>query len=371
MAELVLHIGTKKTGTTFLQRYLRANVAELQKVGWTYPEFFNDENHIALVLPFQHKVTRYHKERSMIDAKSKAQSAEQWAAILAERVKPDARWIITSENFSSRLQSAPEVHDVFTFLRRFFDTITVVVSFRRQDFVFPSLYAQSVKANGYTNWSWEFCQRHLAKFDYYAMYQRWSAAFGSHNLHSLPYLESSKTDNAQILARFAVASGIEFGPDWEMPTEAIVNPSLSAEGIAFLRAVKPAVPRWNLDNSSNQGQRQLGITRLMELTPGPSFRPGPEVIDRLTHYYSNSNADLLEKLPHDDLWQEWLGQPKSSTEHQSAVPGISSQRVDELMLALSGPGAPVDWVRVDPAPKRLRRRISGGRRMRNSEQHHE
>lgn len=355
MAELVLHIGTIKTGSSFLQRYLSTNVSTLERSGWNYPDFLGHENHRVLCLPFEEVVTIDHVQRSMVDSASRARSADRWAQQFSEHVKPGQRWIITAERFSSRLQSPTEVQAAVGFLRRFFDDITVVVFFRRQEFVLPSAYSQFVKASGSRDWSWEFCEMRLPAFDYDAMYQRWSEAVGPDNIRAVPYLESSKRDPGKLLTEFAAASGIVIGPGWVTPTESKANSSLSAEGIALMKAINPYVPRLNPDNSSNRTQRQKVIERVMDLTQGLSFRPGPEVVDRLTQYYLSSNEQLVSRLPTDQAWQEWLDQPAGGDGHAVEVPDISADRVAELMVALSEPAGPVAWGRAETRPVPLRR----------------
>lgn len=353
MAELVLHIGTKKTGTTFLQRYLQVNRPMLKRAGWTYPDFLGDANHMALALPFEERITKDHQTRSMLDGRGRARAAERLGAQLSKRVRPGQRWIITSEQFSSRLQSPAQVQAAAGFLRKYFDEITVVVFFRRQEFVFPSIYSQRVKAGGHQRWSWRFCERRLPELDYDAMYRRWSDCVGAANIVALPYFEADKRNAGQLLAAFGSASGIEFGPDAVMPTESRANRSLSAEGIAFLRAINRYVPPIGPDGTPNHRQRSKVLEGVMELTPGPSFNPGPDVIDRVTAAYERANDRLLTHLPQDGaskaLWAQWLGQSPQTAEQVAEV-DISADRVVQLMVALAGPGGPVAWGRADGKP---------------------
>lgn len=358
MAELVLHVGTKKTGTSFLQRYLSSNLAVLRASGWMYPEFLRNENHLSLALPFEEKVTNEHRQRSLFDASSRARSADRWARQLREHVKPGQKWIITSEHFSSRLQRPEEVQDAVDFLHKFFDDITVVMFFRRQEFVYPSSYSQSIKAGDVLPWGWEYCEKHLNEYDYDSMYGRWSGSVGVEKVHALPYFESYKRDTGEFLSKFGSASGIDFGPKWVVPKESKANRSLSAEGVVFLRAINPYVPRLKADDSSNNRRRQIVIERVMELTEGPSFHPGPEFIDRLTQCYLNSNASMVSRMPDSHSWQAWLDQPVGQSNSDSGEAQMSASRVAELMVALSEPIGPVAWGQPDGRPLRLRQLAS-------------
>ncbi len=358
MAQLVLHIGTKKTGTTLLQNSLAKNLEKLQAAGWSYPDFLEHRNHSVLALPFQRNITDLHHRYEIA-------SPEQIKAKLAmisknfnKQVKPDSTWIITSEYFSSRLQSDEEVEDVITFLRRFFDRIDVVVAFRRQEFVFPSVYSQRTKEDWPATWSWEFCEKHLPTLEYPSMFDRWNSAAGVDSVSTIAYLEEHKRDGMWLLKQFGAATGIPMNESWTIPDDSAANRSLSAEGIAFLNLVNPYVPRKKSDGSSNMFLRRALIKRVAELTPGASFKPGVEVIDRITENYYASNRELVSRLPANDMWAQWLDQDARTMETQGEVPALDAGRAIELMVAMAEPNGPISWGRVDAKPPRMQEFLS-------------
>ena len=352
LSELVLHIGTKKTGTTFIQRYLNANSAKLQKQGWQYPAFVDNANHLRYAVPFQKTITKEHRQRGIVDDASRAEFIEAIDAELAAHVKPDHRWIMSSEHFSSRLQTREEVEQAVGLLRRHFDQITVVVMFRRQEFMFPSIYSQTIKDGGSAAWSWEFCEARLSELDYAAMLARWTDAVGAANIRAKPYLEARKGGD-EFLRDFGALTGISFGVDWVKPRDLAANQSLNAEGIAFMRVVNPYIPFLRADDSPNYGLRQAAITEVMKLTTGPGFRPGPEVIDKITDSYAATNADFVQSLGSTEQWREWLDQPIHSGRPPVDVPDISAERVAALMVQLAEPNGPVAWGRPAGRPLRL------------------
>jgi hypothetical protein len=354
MAKLVLHIGTKKTGTTSLQQYLRANADRLAAEGWMYPDFIANPNHMVLALPFQQSVSIAHVARSMHEPAGKARSAAEMAAKFRERLAPDQRWIVTSEFFSTRLQTPYEVQDAVDYFRTMFDEIAVVVFFRRQEFLLPSVYSQTAKDGDKAEWGWQFCEDRLSQFDYCAMYERWADAVGEQNITAIPFLESFKRDSQAMLEQFSAASGMHFGSDWVVPRELKANKSLSGEGIAFLNAVNSYIPQIKSDRTSNHYHRSRVVERVMDLTQGPSFHPEAQIIDRLRLYYQDSNAGLVAKLPKTGQWSPWLEQraKHSTTESNNLV--VTPERVAELMVALSAPNGPVDWGQPDSKPLRLR-----------------
>ncbi|MEI8080959.1 MAG: hypothetical protein WCI74_03850 [Actinomycetes bacterium] len=354
MAKLVLHIGTKKTGTTSLQHYLKANSERLAETGWMYPDFIANPNHLVLALPFQQADSIAHVARSIHGPAGRDRSAASWAAKFRERLQPDQRWVITSEFFSTRLQTPHEVQDAVDYFRTLFDDITVVVFFRRQEFLLPSVYSQTAKDGDRTEWGWKFCEDRLSQFDYFAMYERWASAVGEQNVRAIPYMESFKHEPQRTLEQFSAASGIKFGADWVVPRESSSNKSLSGEGIAFLNVVNPYIPQVKTDNTSNHHQRRSVVRRAAELTEGPGFRPEAEIIDRLRQHYQASNEQLVAKLPKTGEWSSWLEQRPKLNKSGSNNLVVTPERVAELMVSLAAPNGPVDWGQPDSKPLRLR-----------------
>jgi hypothetical protein len=148
-----------------------------------------------------------------------------------------------------------------------------------------------------------------------------------------------------------------------MPPRDDANASLSAEGIAFMRVVNPYLPFLRPDDRSNYTLRQAAIGKVMALTPGPNFHPGPEVLDQITEHYAAGNAALVEALGDGPEWADWLAQPIHSGKPPVAVPQIRPERVAELMVAISEPDGPVAWGRPAGRPVRVKELVrDAGRR---------
>lgn len=350
MATLYLHIGTHKTGSTYLQNYLKENVDGLRRQGWSYPEFLGSPNHLSLPFIFEGRITPIYQVVGLGDEAALAAAKQQWVDGLTANVTPDSRWIITSEFFTRRFVRREQVDAVIEFLRQWFDEIIVVAYIRRQEYILPSIYSQDVKAGRQWDWSWEYCEERFPTIDYNAIYDLWNDAEGVNEVRMVPFLESSKRDNRKVLEQFTELTGVEFRADWVEPPKLKSNRSLSVEGIAFLWAINPHLPRIATSGRSNRPFRGRVMERIMDLTPGSTFNPADDLIERVHEHFRDSNQAFIEKLPQNPLWSDWLDQPTHDDKPQALIPTLSAERTADLMITLSQPSGPIAWGEEDKRP---------------------
>ena len=343
MTDLVLHIGSIKTASTYIQAVLHENVDRLESAGWLIPDFLGGTHHYLIALPFE-PPPPYHLKLGWLDADQVSDLRRDLAQKFAQEVKPGRKWIITSERLSAHLNSDERVEDLIGFLSQYFDRITVVFALRRQDFMLPSVYSQEIKAGTVPDWSLEWFERHdkMDRFDLLGMVRRWSRAVGEENLVCVPYFESDKSKPTVFLEKSLAAMGIDFDQTWKLPDNARAkNRSLSAEGAEFLKTVNPFIPRVMPDSNNNKIRSKM-IRRVMEITDGPkmTFPPGPLV--EIRQRYADDNQEVVERLGGGDEWQRWLEEPLKAG---SAVEGfeLTAARTVELMVETAVPNGPVDW----------------------------
>ncbi len=366
MARLVLHIGTKKTGSTLIQNSLLKNHERLTAAGWSYPDFTRDRNHAEFALCFQEQRTYVHRKYELDSPELIAAKLSELDKHLTKRVTPGSKWIMSSEFFSTRLLTNAQVAKCVEFLRRHFDEIEVVAVVRRQEYVLPSVYSQYVKAGSDVDWSWEFCEKQRPFFDCAAILERWSGAVGRAGVHVFPFLEDKKRDAHWLMDKFGSITGIPIDSSWEMPGDDGANRSLSAEGIAFLQHTNRYIPRWNPDGSSNLVTRGRAVARISGLTSGPAYMPSSDTLTRIRESYRESNDRLVASLPDRDGWEQWLAQDPVGTSKQVDVPVLEPSRLVELMVEMSEPAGPISWGRVGARPARMHQLASERLRLRTS-----
>jgi hypothetical protein len=180
----------------------------------------------------------------------------------------------------------------------------------------------------------------------------WNNVDGVDEVRFVPFIESNKSNTRALLDQFSEMTGIAFRPDWVKPVPRKSNRSLSVEGVAFLRAINPHLPRITSEGRSNRPFRGRVVERIMDLTPGPTFNPADDIIEHVHQHFLASNRAVIDKLPTNPDWGKWLAQPTHDDKPQALVPSLTAARTADLMIALSQPTGPVAWGEKDKRPIR-------------------
>lgn len=164
MTTIYLHIGTHKTGTTTIQKFLSRNRQNLLSKRVLYPSS-----------PVSHHDLLQNKGKD----KPWGLNFDAWEYLLKEikSEKPD-KAVISSENFSRLyFEDVSKVRDYMSEFRP-----KIIVYLRRQDEYFASLYCQAIK----TAHHWDSVKKHIldnkAYADYYKILEPWKKAFGKENI---------------------------------------------------------------------------------------------------------------------------------------------------------------------------------------------
>jgi hypothetical protein len=333
MPRLVLHIGRSKTGSTSIQEFLALNRAPLAAHGVTVADIFSGPNHVELALAFSAQPGRLARAQGVKSDADRTRLRDRLDHRLRQRVRPGSVWVMTSEHMSSRLRSPEELTGLRELLARHFDRIEVVVYLRRPDHLAPSSYAEAVKSGRTGALNASFVDRHRNRFDHAALLHRWSQVFET--VTARPYLESFKSEpHALVSDLLGQVGGIPTVEGFAWPAQA-ANPSVSAEGIGFLRLVNPYVPVGPL----TQEQRRTLVAEVRDRCDGPPLRLTPSAEQALR------DADLLtgglrRESSTDAAWLAWFDAPPAPTGRQQAP---APRRLVALMADLSAPHGPIVW----------------------------
>jgi hypothetical protein len=355
MTKAILHIGTSKTGTSFLQQTLSASRDALVPAGFVYPRFGNRKDHTELSLAFNSR----HSQRHMIFNIAVGPESRQWLTdTLNEQLTGEAArgltgaetWVFSTEN-ASRLQDA-DAAALIEFMREFFDEITVIVYLRRREFMLASRYSQARKAGRGSDFSWPDLIGTLVGEDPAVLVQRWRTVLGSDHLIVRPYLEAFKDASEDLLTDFCEATRLDQsilsvsggGP-------ALRNTSLSAEGVEFLRDLNDLMPAVTTSGKQNITLRGLVRRHVQHATPGAPLSTPPLVLDFAKAEFKESDDAVVRLLDDTDEWQHWLSQVVGQID-SVAQPEMTAARAVELLIGLSQPQGPVDFTSPDWRPKK-------------------
>jgi hypothetical protein len=358
MASVSLHIGTPKTGTTYIQQTFAANRRYLLSSGITYPAFGRWPSHTPLALAFNFEDSDRHQKWGVTD---RDKTRADIARTISAAVKPDSRFILSTES-ATRLTDE-EAASLYEFLQQFFDEITILVYLRRRDFMLTSRFSQRMKDGG-RNLTWRRAIRKLGTHEPNALIERWSQVAGSSSLIARPYFEDFKRTPATLLADFCAQVGVD-PTGLAVPAsddEKARNTSLNAEGIQILQALNPLFPRRTTGGQQNSALRLNVVDRVLETTTGPPLAVPQRILTAADEQFGSGDIELVAKMGSDPLWQQWLSQPGPTTDHLTKP--MTAARTAELLTALSIPAGPLDFSQPDWRPRESTGRArQGGKRL--------
>jgi tetratricopeptide (TPR) repeat protein len=266
----ILQIGTEKTGTTTLQRFLAANRAELARRGVVYPRFCGAVNHTGLAA-FALDQAKVDPLRAAFGARGPSDAPalrDRLRRAAAAELDGAGDAVFCNEHCHSRLTTPAEVETLRDFLAGFFDEVVVDVTLRRQDQVALSLRSTRLKSGATDR---DLLPR-TGPDDPYFNYDRslglWEAAFGAANVR-VRLFDRAAFGEGGIVGAFLGAWGL--GPLDGYVRVANENESLDPAAQEFLRRINAHLaPVAGLPIEDVRGPLAAALARLR---PGRGARP--------------------------------------------------------------------------------------------------
>ncbi len=328
----ILHIGTEKTGSTSIQRYLLHNRDVLHASGVYICTSAGKGNNRALPAAFmsddkQDDFIRQHKLEN-VDARKfwKEGILESISAEVLQASQSAKVFVISSEHFHSRLLKADEVMDLHSFLTPLFDEINVFCYLRRQDRMAVSLYSQVLKA-GFTPDTFfplDVSSQDLdfqLYFDFRALLERWSLAFGEENIFPRIYSHDALM-NSDVLDDFLQVTGLGCAGDRDPGKK---NLSLSEEAMATLLWINRRMAK--VSSTSANALRKEIVSYLEESGAGEPGRPKTVEAKVFYNAFTQSNEAVARR---------WFGKTTLFDEDFSEYPvrkmAVDTERVLDIVV---------------------------------------
>lgn len=299
---LILHIGTPKTATTYLQDTLSMNSKWLASLGLSYPDMLTGHvnNHMTLfyaAAQYIHAFARgygIHTDADRIAFRHKLKAHIR--SLVDYAPEGIDTLIFSSENLSANMDR-PGVFSLYEMLAPIFDEITVVSYIRRQDDGLLSMYAEHMR-QGFSHGDFsEFITKtqtgpNPSKWaNYNRLLGNWADAFGKSNIVVRRFENEHFKGNLGILSDFI---SLIKGRDTEIPNTVYKvknsNISLSAPVLKYLSLLNVDFPFAHDDIPCEK--RQL-IQKVFDDLPA-SAKPTMthEQSDRIMSFYAVSNEAL-------------------------------------------------------------------------------
>ena len=277
MAErLIVHIGPRKTGTTYLQRVLQQLSPSLKDQGVLYPIDYRDKedyNHVGAVTDLTHN------EESKESNRWSGKDGSGWLGLTSAIASWDGTAIISAEMIGGlRPAAARRMLDGLSFER-----VDVVITLRDLGRILPSSWQQHVRnthTQGYDHylkrrtrergkttplerqeaWDTERHQTFWRSYAYGALVRRWQGLVGAAHVTTVT-LPPAGAPSHLLWERFRAALDVDALPTTAPRLPAfIANVGSSEVEAIFLHALNVEAKRrgWNRKTANELQQRLLG-----------------------------------------------------------------------------------------------------------------
>jgi hypothetical protein len=337
--DLILHIGTAKTGTTSLQEFLAANRAILRRKGILYPLSAGDgKNHSLLSLVPQDDLASSHAyslaaARTIKNLKSfRRELKNDLTKEMNGRAGGDVHKVIMSSEYcSSRLLTDEAVQGLQEFLSQIFSAIKIVVYIRRQDEYLLSRYSTGIKSGDTRRLEIPSSPDTIAFFDHWKLLSRWARFFGRAQIVCRKY-EKESLKSGDIIDDFLDVAEIDESLPFVRPER--MNESLDAGCIEFLRIFNKYYRPSASDPASRRGRM---VAMLSEISTDSRVTLDQEKLDVFMRLFGESNkmvaVEYFAGASRSDS-DDFLFGPRKSVREPAGDPGLTIDRAIEISAYL-------------------------------------
>lgn len=302
--KLIFHIGTEKTGTTTVQRWLTDNRETLLPHGVFHSRVLGEMNHQKIYLwalpedvadaGFGHVGIHSLAARK---AFRDALPGDLGAEIEAARAAGCHTFVISNEHCHSRLRSQEMVDALKALLAPQFDEIEILCSLRPQIDVAVSLASTASRVRRPVNRIYfRRASENNLYYNYDKLVERWEAAFGPGNVTLVPFRRTP--DMVKYLSQ-----RLALPEDADLVAPRRVNEALDVRTMALVEAVRPY--------QKEEGKFGIAPMRDMFLDLLPmeeGLRPGRDMAEEVQANCATSNAALAARradITLEDLTPDW------------------------------------------------------------------
>ena len=335
--DLVLHLGSGKTGTTSIQTFLHENRDRLAELGFLYPRSPGPVRHTRVslsMLPAElvERAPAWHRQGFASVDDLRADFHRKLRAELAEAGLP--RVILSDEALFGTRDEARER------LRLLTDDIAhrvrLVVYLRRQDDHVTSRYQQVVKVGETRRLEDRVRAMNLSGlYDYHTRLSKWQQVMDPASFVVRPF-ERARFPDGSLHQDFLDSAGVDARAE-KLAQVTQLNESLDAEAVEFLRI-------FNLYRVQHEGavvgliDNSALVRRLRAASaddPGPTLTMSPTMLDQFMARWEESNRAVA---------RDFLGDPDGvmyrtprKTGNTTSVQVLDPTRLDHYLELLRLP----------------------------------
>ena len=287
---LLLHIGLPKTGTTAIQRAFAGSGDLLRQHGIYYPR---SEGGPAAQFLHRAALTPNATRRMRPALQDFKDSLEAEIAALPASIHTV---VLSSEQCSLFLRTPAQIEALHAMLAPWFETIQVVIYLRRQDAHAASLYGQMLRRGMIAAPILSEIAAELnGLYDYETLLQDWGKAFGPGTVTPRIF-ERASLPNGDVVEDFRALCGITRAAQATAQKKPDINPSISPQGQALLRALGTKLKARGDTRQINDPIWPRLATLVSGACPGQGWQPDRPQATTFLATYQASNEAVRQKF---------------------------------------------------------------------------
>ncbi|MFD1880316.1 hypothetical protein [Paracoccus pacificus] len=293
MTDLILHIGTEKTGSTSIQYALASCRQELAARGILYPRLLGTPNHteVAMIsMGFQYDDPLQMQELARTGLSLPDYTTEVLRRLDDEIAQTDAQTVLLSnEHCHGRVLGREFVERLHAHFSPRFSSIRVIVYLRRQDRMVVSHHSTRLREGGEGQ---VFPQNGTESpfYNFERLLGFYGDLFGDQAI-TVRLFESDRLIANDIVHDFFETAGLGMAPP---PHKIIANPSVSRQQSRFLTLFNTRFPL--VVNGALNPERDLVVPAIEQTLKGPQARPARAEAQAFLSRFDAANTRLRDRF---------------------------------------------------------------------------
>ncbi len=295
--KFIVHIGTEKTGSSSIQKFIHMNKFALTELGFLYLHNPGraDYRGISTFCINRGRVDDYLRRKRVKTSSQRAEFDKNFLSDFHRQMGAATGHIhtviISSEHLSSRLHDLEEIERLKSLLSEYASQVKIVCYIREQTGMVCSQYSTRIKSGGKVKFG-NFFAAYLCKKNrrdlYDSMFELWGEVFGHDNLN-VRLFDKSFFNGGTLLSDFARQLPDEICEHLS-PLRKHKNQALSRKGCEWLRRLNYLFPERVRGYTVVEGFRALLVHTVALLTKGEGLQLNSEQKVLIAQKFGQSNA---------------------------------------------------------------------------------
>lgn len=288
--KLTLHIGTEKTGSTSIQKFLKTNRKLLSDSGIEVPRTLGDGIHYKLQLmansdEFQDDFLRNLGLHQDMDKRKN--TIEQWRKDFTNEINNSKarNWIISSETLHSRLKTETEIDRLKNILEPLFEKINILVYLRNPVELMTSRANEYVKSGFILEFPEPAEQKGFDIYNHELTIKAWKDRIGEGEFMPRLFDRSFLTNN-DVIDDFCICCNIDRSKMIDVQRQ---NTSIPYYCTKLISEVNRYVPRRWVNGTLIKSRWELVSLMRKVLKSGSVLQAEGRIIETYQKYYQASN----------------------------------------------------------------------------------